>query len=56
MYICMCLFMVALGLHCCMQAFSYCGEQGLLFTAVNGFLIVAASLAVEHRLYVHGLQ
>ena len=24
------LFLVALGLRCCMQAFSSCGEQGLL--------------------------
>ena len=29
---------------------SSCGEQGLLFTAVCGPLIVAASLVAEHRL------
>ena len=30
--------------------FSSCGEQGLLFVAVCGVLIVVAFLAVEHRL------
>ena len=29
-------FLAALGLCCCMQAFSSCGEQGLLFVAVRG--------------------
>ena len=42
------LFLVALGLHCCVQAFSSCGE--LLFTAVHGLLTAMASLVVEHRL------
>ena len=27
-----------------------CGEQGLLFAAVHGLLIVVASLVAEHRL------
>ena len=27
--------MAALGLHCCAQAFSGCGERGLLFVAVR---------------------
>ena len=44
------LFLAALGLHYCMQAFSTCGEWGLLFPAVRGLLIVVASLVVEHRL------
>ena len=45
------LFMAALGLHCCcVQAFSSCGEWGLLFVAVSGLLIVVASLVVEHGL------
>ena len=44
------LFMAALGLRCCMRAFSSCGEQGLLFVAVCGLLIVVASLVAEHRL------
>ena len=40
----------ALGLHCCMRAFSSCGERGLLFIVVRGLLIVVASLVVEHGL------
>ena len=43
------LFLAALGLRCCAQAFSSCGERGLLFVAVHGLLIVVASLVVEHR-------
>ena len=50
------LFLAALGLHCCVQAFSTCGEQGLLFVAVRGLLITVASLVAEHRLQVRGLQ
>ena len=42
--------MAALGLRCCAQAFSSCGEWGLLFAVVCGLLIAVASLAVEHRL------
>ena len=44
------LFLVALHLHCCTQAFSRCGKRGLLFVAVLGLLIAAASLVAEHRL------
>ena len=33
------LFLAALGLHCCAGAFSSCGEAGLLFVAVRGFLL-----------------
>ena len=44
------LFMAALGLHCCVWAFCSCGEQGLLFIAVCGLLIVVASLVAEHGL------
>ena len=36
-------FLAALGLHCRAQAFSSCGERGLLFVAVRGLLIVVAS-------------
>ena len=43
--------MVALGLCCCMQAFSSCGERGLLFVSVHGLLIAVASLGAEHRLW-----
>ena len=42
--------LAALGLRCCSQAFCSFGEQGLLFVAVCGVLIVVASLAVEHGL------
>ena len=44
------LFMAVLGLCCCVQAFSGCGERGLLFIAVHGLLIAVASLVVEHGL------
>ena len=44
------LFLAALGLRCCMQAFSSCHEQGLLFIAVHGLLIVVASLVAKHGL------
>ena len=44
------LFLAALGLCCCMQAFSSCGEWGLLFLAVRGLLIAVASLVAEHGL------
>ena len=35
-------FLAALGLRCCILAFSSCGEQGLLFIAVRGLLIEVA--------------
>ena len=38
-----CLFLAALGLHCCASAFTSCGERGLLFVEVRGLLIVVAS-------------
>ena len=43
-------FLAALGLRCCAQAFSGCGERGLLFIVVHGLLIAVVSLVVEHRL------
>ena len=45
-------FLAALGLCCCVEAFSSCGEQGLLFVAVHGLLIAVASLVAEHGLLV----
>ena len=42
--------MAALGLRCCVWAFSSCGERGLLFIAVRGLLIVVVSLVAEHGL------
>ena len=50
------LFLAALSLHCCRQAFSSCSERGLLFVAVRGLLIAEASLVVEHGLWVRGLH
>ena len=44
------LFLAALGLRCCVQAFSSCGEQRLLFVAVRGLLIAVARLVAEHGL------
>ena len=44
------LFMAALGLRCCVWAFSSCSEWGLLFVVVCGLLIAVASLVAEHRL------
>ena len=44
------LFWAALGLHCRTQAFSSCGEWGLLFVVLHGLLIVVASLFAEHGL------
>ena len=35
--------MAALGLHCCVQAFSSCSKWGLLFVAVRRLLIAVAS-------------
>ena len=44
------LFLAAFGLHCCVQAFSSCVKQGLLFVAVSSLLIAVASLIAEHGL------
>ena len=44
------IFLAALGLRCCVRAFSSCGEQGLLFIAVHQFLIAVASPVAEHGL------
>ena len=50
------IFLSVLGLRCCTRAFSSCGEQGLLFVALRGLLIVVASLVAEHGLQAQGLQ
>ena len=44
------LFLAALGLHCCVWAFSSRGERGLLFAVVRGLLVAVAYLVAEHRL------
>ena len=43
-------FLAALGLCCCVWAFSSWGERGLLFVAVCRPLIAVASLVAEHGL------
>ena len=43
-------FLAALGLCCCIWAFSSCWERGLLFVEVCGLLIAVASLVAEHGL------
>ena len=50
------LFLAALGLRCCVQAFSSCDELGLLFVAVRGLLTAVASPVAEHGLLAHRLQ
>ena len=50
------LFRAALGPHCLAQAFSICGERGLLFIAVHGLLTAVASLVVEDGHSAHSLQ
>ena len=41
------LFLAVLGLRCCVQAFSSCGERGLLFVVVRRLLIAVAFLVAE---------
>ena len=41
------LFMAALGLHCCAQAFSGRGKQGVLFIVARGLLSAVASLVLS---------
>ena len=43
------IFLAVLDLHCYVQAFSSCSEQGLLFAA-HGLLIAVVSLVAEHWL------
>ena len=49
-------FVAVLGLCCCVRAFSSCSEWGLLFVAVQGLLIVVASLVAGYRLQACRLQ
>ena len=44
------LFLAALGLHCCAQAFSSCGEWGHSLVVARGPLNEVASLVVGHGL------
>ena len=44
------LFLPALGLRCCVRAFSSCGERGQLLVVAHRLLIVVASLVAEYGL------
>ena len=44
------IYVAAMGLHCCVRAFSSCGKWGLLFIVVPGLLTVVASHVEEYRL------
>ena len=44
------IYLAALGLYCCMSAFSSCGEKGLLFNAVLGLPVAVASFVAERGL------
>ena len=48
--------MSVFGLRFCARAFSSCGKRGPLLIAVRGPLIIAASLAAEHRLQMRRLS
>ena len=48
--------MAVLDLRFYARAFSRCGKWGPLFIAVGGPLIIAASLAAEHRLQMRRLS
>ena len=50
------LFLVSLGPWWCTQAFSSCGELGLLFMAVCRLFIAVASLVTENRLWGAGFS
>ena len=50
------MFLSLSGLCCCMQAYSSCGEQGLLYIAVHRLFIAVASLVSELGLLARGLQ
>ena len=47
--------MAVLSLRCRVLLFLVSASVGLLLTAVQGLLIVAASLVAEHGLQAHGL-
>ena len=49
-------FLTVLHLCCCIQAFSSCSKQGLLFVAVGELLIAVASLVSKHSLQAWELQ
>ena len=50
LFICLYLFLAALGLRCCTWAFFSYVERGLLFLVVRRLLTAVASLVAEHGL------
>ena len=50
------LSLAVLGLSCCVGFSLVVASGGYSLLAVCGLLIAVASLVVEHRLQVHGLQ
>ena len=42
-------FLTVLGLYCCLQAFSNCCQQELLFLVVRRLLNAGAAFIAEHR-------
>ena len=50
------LSLAVLGLSCCVGFSLVVASGGYSLRAVCGLLIAVASLVVEHRLQVHGLQ
>ena len=44
------LFLAALGLCCCVRAFSSCSEPGLLVIELRGLLIAVTSLVADYGL------
>ena len=50
------IYLALVGLHCCSQAFSGCGKQGILFITVRGLLIAVSSLVTERGMQLCGLQ
>ena len=49
------LVLAFLGLHCCTQSFSSCGEWGCSLVALCWLLFAAASFVVEHGVWGCGL-
>ena len=49
-YVCLFKFLAVLDLHCCVLAFSSCGERGYPVVEAQGLLTVGASLVEQYRL------
>ena len=49
-YLFLFIYLAVLGLPCLAQAFSSCGQWGLLFIMVRVLLFMVTPLALEHRI------